>query len=192
MKIKAINKVGKKKVYDLSVQDAEHYVLQNGVVTHNTGIYYSANTIFIVGRQQEKVGTEIQGYNFILNVEKSRFVKEKSKIPINVTFGGGISQHSALLDIAMVTGHVAKPSNGWYQKVDTETGELIGTKLRTKDVGPMLMELTVDESFKEKVKEMYQLGTLPMLDFDQDVIIDPVKKSEQSISVNPAMESEDE
>jgi hypothetical protein len=38
------------------------------------------DNIFILGHQQEKDGTEIVGYNFIINVEKSRYVKEKSKI----------------------------------------------------------------------------------------------------------------
>lgn len=139
------------------------------IVSGGTGIYYSANAIFIVGRRQEKVGTEVQGYSFIINIEKSRFVREKSKIPVEVTFEGGISKHSGLLDIALVTGHVAKPTNGWYQKVDKETGELVGTKLRTKDVGPMLLSLLSDSTFVQDIKDMYQLGKLPMLDFDQDI-----------------------
>jgi RecA/RadA recombinase len=53
------------------------------IVGGGTGSYYSADNIFILGRQQEKEGTEIVGYNFIINVEKSRYVKEKSKIPVN-------------------------------------------------------------------------------------------------------------
>ena len=56
------------------------------VVSGGTGIYYSADNIWIIGRQQDKKGTEIQGYHFIINVEKSRYVKEKSKIPISVSW----------------------------------------------------------------------------------------------------------
>ena len=62
------------------------------IVSGGTGIYYSADNIWILGRQQNKVGTEIKGYNFIINVEKSRFVKEKSKIPVIVTWDGGIER----------------------------------------------------------------------------------------------------
>ena len=94
------------------------------IVGGGTGSYYSADNIFILGRQQEKEGTEITGYNFIINVEKSRYVKEKSKIPVSVSFDGGISKWSGLLDIALDSGHVIKPSNGWYSRVDTETGEV--------------------------------------------------------------------
>ena len=100
------------------------------IVGGGTGSYYSADNIFIIGRQQEKEGTEVVGYNFIINVEKSRYVKEKSKIPVTVSFDGGISRWSGLLDIAIESGHVIKPSNGWYSKVDKETGEVEEKKYR--------------------------------------------------------------
>ena len=95
------------------------------VVSGGTGIYYSSDNIWIIGRQQEKKGTEITGYHFIINVEKSRFVREKSKIPISVTWEGGIEPYSGLLDVALAGNYVAKPSNGWYCRVDKTTGELV-------------------------------------------------------------------
>ena len=64
------------------------------VVSGGTGIYYSADNIFIIGRRQQKTGTEVTGYEFIVNVEKSRFVREKSKIPVEVTWENGISKWS--------------------------------------------------------------------------------------------------
>jgi RecA/RadA recombinase len=99
------------------------------IVGGGTGSYYSADTIFILGRQQEKEGTEIIGYNFIINVEKSRYVREKSKIPISVSFEDGIQKYSGLIDVALEGGFVTKPSNGWYAIVDPETGE-VGDKHR--------------------------------------------------------------
>lgn len=103
------------------------------IVSGGTGIYYSADNIWIIGRRQEKQGTEIVGYDFVINVEKSRYVKEKSKIPIGVSWEGGVQKYSGLLDVALVGGYVVKPSNGWYQRVDTTTGEVVGNKVRTKD-----------------------------------------------------------
>lgn len=104
------------------------------IVGGGTGIYYSADNIWILGRQQDKDGGDINGYHFIINVEKSRYVKEKSKIPITVSFDGGIKKWSGLLDLALEGGYVAKPSNGWYQVVDRSTGELTGQKLRAADI----------------------------------------------------------
>jgi RecA/RadA recombinase len=142
------------------------------IVGGGTGSYYSADNIFILGRQQEKEGTEVVGYNFIINVEKSRYVKEKSKIPVSVSFDGGISRWSGLLDIALESGHVIKPSNGWYSKVDLETGEVEDKKYRIKDTDtkdfwlPILMQ----KSFVEFVKNKYQVATTDILNMnDEDI-----------------------
>ena len=103
------------------------------IVSGGTGAVYSADTIFIVGRQQDKDGTELTGYNFILNVEKSRFVREKSKIPINVTFEGGVNSASGLFDLAREMGYIKGAA--WYETVDPHTGEVFTeTKYRRKDV----------------------------------------------------------
>ena len=129
------------------------------IVGGGTGSYYSADNIFILGRQQEKDGTEITGYNFIINVEKSRYVKEKSKIPVNVSFDGGINKWSGLLDVALESGHVTKPSNGWYAKVNQETGE-IGDKKRYDDTQKeeFWKSILADESFQKFVREKYEVA----------------------------------
>jgi len=129
------------------------------IVGGGTGSYYSADNIYILGRQQDKEGTEIVGYHFIINVEKSRYVKEKSKIPISVSFDGGISKYSGLLDLALESGHVVKPTNGWYAKVDQKTGE-IGEKKRIADTStPEFMEpILNDVKFKDFVKQKYEIA----------------------------------
>ena len=131
------------------------------IVGGGTGSYYSADNIFILGRQQEKEGTEIVGYNFIINVEKSRYVKEKSKIPVTVSFDGGISRWSGLLDIALESGHVVKPSNGWYSKVDMETGEVGEKKYRIKetDSKDFWTSILNDSTFTEYVMNKYSITT---------------------------------
>ena len=141
------------------------------VVSGGTGIYYSADNIWIIGRQQQKQGTEIKGYNFVINVEKSRFVKEKSKIPISVTWEGGIAPYSGLLDVALAGGYVQKPNVGWYCRVDTDTGELVQPKVREKDTlneefWKPIFETT---NFKEFLKGHYQIGHKPLLEVELDI-----------------------
>lgn len=105
------------------------------VVSGGTGIYYSADSIWIIGRRQEKVGQEITGYHFIINVEKSRHVREKAKIPISVSYDGGIVKWSGLMDVAEAGGYINKPKVGWYEAVNPETGEILSEKLmRAKEV----------------------------------------------------------
>jgi RecA/RadA recombinase len=105
-------------------------MFSKAVVSGGTGVMYSANDVWIIGRRQEKTGTEISGYHFIINIEKSRFVKEKSKIPITVTWDGGIEKWSGLLDLAIETGYVVKPKNGWYMAMNPATKEELSGNLR--------------------------------------------------------------
>lgn len=133
------------------------------VVGGGTGVYYSSDTIWIVGRQQEKEGKEVIGYDFIVNVEKSRYVKEKSKIPVSVTFDNGISRWTGLLDVALELGVVTKPKIGWYSRViPDENGEVKEDKLfRKKDTNNSDFWNPVFENtdFKELVRKKYTLST---------------------------------
>ena len=139
------------------------------IVGGGTGIYYSADNIWILGRQQDKVGTEIKGYRFIINVDKSRYVKEKSKIPITVTWEGGIAPYSGLLDVALAGGYVAKPSNGWYCRVDRNTGELVQPKVREKDTlqKEFWEPVFAETDFKEFIKSQYSIGLAQKVDMDE-------------------------
>jgi RecA/RadA recombinase len=140
------------------------------IVGGGTGSYYSADTIFILGRQQEKDGTDLMGYNFIINVEKSRYVKEKSKIPINVSFEGGISAWSGLLDIALETGHVVKPANGWYSRVLLGQQEDKKWRLKETDCKQFWIDIITEPSFYNKVKDRYSIAHKNILTTDDDLM----------------------
>ncbi len=160
---------------DIPMIVVNHIYMEQGmfpkaIVSGGTGIYYSAQNIYIVGRQQDKDGTDLVGYNFIINVEKSRYVREKSKIPVTVSFDGGISTWSGLLDMATESGHVVKPSNGWYSRVNTTTGEVEEKKFRIKDTDTKEFWLPVlgDPTFQEWIKQNYQIANGAIMS-DDDV-----------------------
>jgi len=145
-------------------------MFSKAVVSGGTGVYYSADNIWIIGRQQEKKGTEIEGYNFIINVEKSRFVKEKSKIPISVTWEGGIKKWSGLLDVALEGEFVVKPTMGWYSKVNMETGVAEENKVRaaateTKEFWDGIID---HPKFTKYVEEKYAMGSRLLQSIDAD------------------------
>ena len=139
-------------------------IYSKDVVGGGTGSYYSADNIYIIGRQQEKEGTEVVGYNFIINVEKSRHVREKSKIPVTVKHDGGISPWSGLLEMAVDSGHVIKPSNGWYSRVDND-GVMEDKKWRAKetDTKEFWMPVIQNKGFQEWIKNTYQVASTAIL-----------------------------
>ena len=146
------------------------------IVGGGTGSYYSADNIFVLGRQQEKTGTEVTGYNFIINVEKSRYVKEKSKIPVSVSFDGGISRWSGLLDVALAGGFVVKPSNGWYSKVDDD-GVIEDKKYREKetDTKDFWLPLITSKKFQDYVKDQYQIASGAIMQGGEEDLFDEIE-----------------
>jgi hypothetical protein len=129
------------------------------IVSGGTGLYYSADDIWILGRRQNKEGTSIVGYDFVINVEKSRYVREKSIIPISVTWEGGVDAYSGLLDVALAGQFVVKPSNGWYSKVDQETGEVEDKKYRAKELtADFWSDILASNNFKDFVEENFKIN----------------------------------
>lgn len=123
------------------------------VVSGGRGGIYSSNQIFIITRTQEKDGTELVGYNFTINIEKSRFVKEKSKLTFQVKFNEGINKYSGLMDIALASGHVIKPKNGWYQVAGIEKNY----RFNDTQNAAFWDQILETDSFKEYVEYSYKL-----------------------------------
>ena len=126
------------------------------VVSGGTGQYYSADNIYILGRQQEKgTGAEekdIVGWNFVVNVEKSRYVREKSKIIVQVRYETGVSKWSGLLELAEEFGLVVKPKAGYYSR-PTVKDDKSWRKAETncKEFwGPILTETNFGECIEQK------------------------------------------
>ena len=126
---------------DISFIVINHIYMEMGlypkaIVSGGSGPYLSADNIWIVGRQVERVGEggPVKGFKFVINIEKSRYVREKTKFPITVSYEEGILRYSGLLAYGLEGGYVAKPKVGWYQVVDRDTGELVGKMYREADL----------------------------------------------------------
>jgi RecA/RadA recombinase len=124
------------------------------IVGGGTGSYFAADTIWIVGRRQEKTKDELSGYEFVLNIEKSRQVKEKSKFPVSVKFDLGIERYSGLLENALEAGFVTKPNDGWYLKKGAKT------KVREADTktAEFWDDILASEEFNEFIRKKYEIA----------------------------------
>ena len=77
-----------------------------------------------------------------------------------MSWDGGVQSYSGLLDVAIAGNYVAKPSNGWYCRVDRDTGELVDPKVREKDtLDPGFWKPIFDETdFKSYIKSKFAIG----------------------------------
>ena len=89
-------------------------------ISGGSGTYYNSNIIWVIGREQDKDDKtkEILGYDFKINIEKSRFIKEGEQIPISVTFESGIDRWSGLLDLALESKLIIRPTAQLYARAD--------------------------------------------------------------------------
>jgi len=130
------------------------------VVGGGTGAYYGADNIWIIGRQQEKEGDKIIGWNFVVNVEKSRYVREKSKIAISLTYDNGINRYSGMFDAAKNAGLILQAKVGWYNTVDPETGEISAKNFRKAEIEgnkDFWERVLVSKKFEEYISGTYGL-----------------------------------
>lgn len=133
------------------------------IVSGGTGGMYSSDAVWIIGRQQDKDLKGLNGYHFIINIEKSRYVREKSKLPITVSFDGGVKKTSGLFDLALDMEYIALVKKGYYQRVDPKTGEFIGDgPIKTKNMindDQMWKEIFAETDFAYKIHEKFSLLT---------------------------------
>lgn len=143
MKIKSIRNVGKQFVYDIHVEDNNQYILENGIISHNSGPEYACNDSWVIKREQLKDGAEVAGYKFKIVAVKSRSIKEKSELPINVYWQDGIHKYSGLSDLALEFGIISKI------KMEGIKGKPTGLKFKDYEVQEKLED--TDDDFWTKV-----------------------------------------
>ena len=138
------------------------------IVGGGTGSYYGSDNIWILGRQQEKDSDGITGYHFVINVEKSRYVREKSRIPITVNFEGGINRFSGLFDVAVDGGYISKPKVGWYKITHLgddaklyRAAEIVNNKDVWKDI-------FTNTDLATYIEKKYKMATASIMTEDND------------------------
>jgi hypothetical protein len=62
--------------------------------------------------------------------------------------------------MALESGHVIKPSNGWYSRVNKDTGEVEEQKFRAaqSDTKEFWLPILQSASFQQWVREKYQVA----------------------------------
>lgn len=111
-KITSIKHVGNGEVYDITVDKNKNYTLENGVITHNSGLAYSASTIIELAKSKEKDGTEVIGNIIRARTMKSRLSKENQEVEIRLFYDErGLDKYYGLLQLAEEGGIIKRVGN---------------------------------------------------------------------------------
>jgi hypothetical protein len=135
IKIKKIKKIEKKntKVYDIEVEDAHHYILDDGTLSHNSyvptkemgggsGLKYAASTIIHLSKKKEKDGTEVIGNLIKAKTAKSRLSKENKDVTIRLFYDHrGLDKYYGLLELGELAGMWKNVAGRYEMTVNGET-----------------------------------------------------------------------
>jgi RecA/RadA recombinase len=130
------------------------------VVGGGTGSVYNSDNIWIIGRQQDSDDDGLNGWKFVVNIQKSRFVKEKAKFVLGVNFEDGIDKNSGLFEEALEAGFVAPGKKGFYVEVDDDgvPAEIGRRKSDFETNQGFINRLLTSERFKEHLRTKFKIG----------------------------------
>ena len=152
MAVKSVKKNVNQDVYDIKVEEDFHYILENGIVSHNSGLKYAASTIVFLSKKKDKDSEgQVIGNIIHCKLYKSRLTKENQMIDVRLNYDSGLNLYYGLLDLALKHGIFKKVStrielpNGdkTFEKTINEDPE----KFFTPDVMAQL-ELAAAKEFK--------------------------------------------
>jgi len=152
-------------------------MFSKNIMSGGTAPTLAANQIFFITKAQEKDGDDLIGWKFTISIDKSRFVREKSKFSFIVTYEEGINKYSGILDLALENGNVVRSGAAKgtrYALVNSETGE-VGEEFKETQIynESFLGSILKETGFKEYVKNKFSLNkTLSAIDDEDDEILD--------------------
>jgi len=126
LKIKSIKRCGKADVFDITVKNEPSYILEHGLISHNSGsgLKYSASIIVMLGKKQDKTSTGTHlGKIIPCKINKSRFTREQSRVETGIKFESGLQRYDGLLDLAILGGLWEKGASGKIKIGVDEKGE---------------------------------------------------------------------
>ena len=139
------------------------------IVKGGKGGYLASDAIWMITRavDREQGGDkELLGYKFTIWIEKSRRVREKSKVPIMVSFEGGIDRYSGLQDIAE-EGNFIKVTNkkqGYFEHAG-------GVCEDEKSANAFFEKLLVSPEFATYVRNTYKQAGKKLIQVKDDEVV---------------------
>lgn len=121
------------------------------IIPGGAAVVYQSNQIFVITKAQEKEKDEVVGNKFTININKSRYVKEKSKFPFVVySDSRGIKKYSGLFDLALEFEFITEETKGWYNYKGEKK-----RKLELEENEEVWKELLLNEEFKNKISNKF-------------------------------------
>lgn len=112
-------------VFDIEVDTDHHYILDGGVVSHNSGPIYASSIVLAMRKlklKEDELGnkvTDVRGIRAQCKVMKTRYNKPFESVEIKIPYDKGMDPHSGLFDLFSKKELLVKEGNKWiYTALD--------------------------------------------------------------------------
>jgi hypothetical protein len=129
VKITRKNAIGVQPVFDISVPGAHHYLLDSGIVSHNSGFIYASSIVVAMKRlklKEDEDGnkiSDVKGIRAACKIMKTRYSKPFESVQVKIPYDKGMNPHSGLVD--MFEGKKILEKDGNRLRYVTNSGEEI-------------------------------------------------------------------
>ena len=153
IKIKSKKSIGVQPVYDLCVPNEHHYILDNGIVSHNSGFVYASSMVVAMKKlklKEDEDGNKtstVNGIRAACKVMKTRYAKPFEAVQVKIPYSSGMDPHSGLFEMFEAKGYLEKQGNR-YKYVDSKGQETL--EYRKNWTGELLDMIMADLPEKER------------------------------------------
>lgn len=105
VKITSKKSLGVLPVYDISVPGAHHYILDSGVVSHNSGFIYASSIVVAMKKMKLKEDedgnkiSDVKGIRSGCRIMKTRYAKPFESVQVKIPYSTGMSPYSGMTDL---------------------------------------------------------------------------------------------
>ena len=128
VKIKNKSSIGVKKVYDISVPGAHHYLLDSGIVSHNSGFIYASSIVIAMDKLKLKTDADgnktskVHGIRSKCKIMKTRYSKPFENVELEIPYETGLDPFSGMFEYILSKEVIVRNGNK-YTYVDYDGNE---------------------------------------------------------------------
>lgn len=147
--IKKIKNNDIEKVYDIEVENDHHYLLEDGIISHNSGPIFAASALVAIKKgklKEDEEGdkiTEVAGIRAMCKVMKTRYNKPFEGTQLKIPYSGGLDAYSGLFEM-FETKLLTKDGNRYIYVTHSGKVHKLFKKEWNKNVGGCLDDVMND------------------------------------------------
>ena len=128
LKVKKKKSVGIKRVYDISVGEGGHYLLENGAVSHNSGFIYASSIVIAMDKLKLKTDADgvktskVHGIRSKCKIMKTRYSKPFETVELEIPYETGLNPFSGMFEYILSKDVITRTGNK-YIYVDNQGNE---------------------------------------------------------------------